>query len=477
MSNSIIDILKQHHIHHITTHSGAVGSNSAFFAVQGHNVNGNDFIEDALKNGAAIVFSDDIQHKNHPLCYIVKDINIALAEAAEFLYPIKDQTIVAITGTNGKTSTAHFYMQILQQQNIPVAAIGTAGIYYYDGVSTKHEPVPGNLTTSDALTFRKVAQDLYSKGIKFIAIEASSHGLHQKRMWGVPITAAGFTSFSHDHLDYHKTAQDYMAAKMLLFSKHTIDNAKCFISDTIPNYQNVKKEIETYDNRCSVIGENADCDIRITNFSETINGNNAKIITDKQIDISTQLIGNFQLSNILIAWQLAINSTKQDIPITVLSNLHSIPGRMERILQISDEKHVFVDYSHTPDSLQKSLQSLKHLCEGRLVVVFGCGGDRDASKRPIMGKIANDIADIVIITDDNPRLEDASSIRKDIKQATPDAIEIGDRQEAIIHAIDLMKENDILLIAGKGHEDYQIIGTTKIHLDDREIARNKLQGK
>lgn len=476
MSNSIIEILKNHNIKHMTTHSEKVGDHTAFFAVQGYNVNGNDFIEQALSNGAKIVFSDD-KTQTHTDCYIVDDINIALAEAAEFLYPIKDQTIIAITGTNGKTSTSHFYMQILQQQNIPVAAIGTAGIYYFDGTDTKHMPVPGNLTTSDALTFRQVAQELYKKGIKHIAIEASSHGLHQKRMWGVPITAAGFTSFSHDHLDYHKTVEDYLAAKMMLFANHTVKNAPCYISCTIPNYQEIKQNIINLGNQCAVIGNEQDCDILIDEVNETIHGIKARITTDTQYQVNTQLIGDFQISNAVIAWQLAISSTNIDFPISVISNLYGIPGRMERISHINDNKHVFVDYSHTPDSLQKSLESLKKLCKGRLLVVFGCGGDRDASKRPIMGKTADQLADIVIVTDDNPRLEDASTIRKQIIQMVPKALEIGDRQEAIRHAIDIMQYNDILLIAGKGHEDYQIIGAKKIHLDDREIARKKLQEK
>ena len=312
-----------------------------------------------------------------------------------------------------------------------------------------------------------------------MAFEASSHGLHQKRMGNIKVKSAAFTSFSQDHLDYHQTMENYLHAKLDLFLNNLEKDGDAVINMEIDNFQYVQKFLEDNNISYTTVGGNGD--IHIISNDQNINHQNIMFkFQDKIYEFQTEIIGSFQAINLLIAakvvYNLAINFEQI---VSVLPNIQSVCGRLQRITHKDDKYHIFVDYAHTPDALQRSLTELKKLknIAGKLYVVFGCGGDRDKSKRPIMGKIASEIADKVIITDDNPRNENAAKIRNEIFSGSRVGDLIDDRKKAIIDTVNILKEHDILLIAGKGHEDYQIIGTEIIKFSDIEIAQYALNNK
>lgn len=472
--SEIAQIFLERNIKDVTFDSRHVPQGAAFIALKGRISNGNDFALKALEQGASIVITDDPTQIHDERFLLVKDSKVALADAAEYLYPLRIPHIVAVTGTNGKTSTTHFYRQILTTLGHKVANLGTTGLYYFDGDQTHHDPLSGhNMTTLDVVAFHKIAHKLAKIGITHLAIEASSHGLDQGRLKGITVQAAGFTSFSHDHLDYHGTMEDYLAAKMQLFSENLAPSGVALLSSTIPNCQQLKTDIKKLGRKCKIIGYEENADIIIDEYSEDITGSRGLVTLDarRKSDIQTQLIGSFQLSNLILAHQMAEVTLSSHIATDILDLATNVPGRMERVSNVNEKIHVFVDYSHTPDALEQSLNSLKKICDGQLIVVFGCGGNRDKSKRPLMGQVASQIANIVIVTDDNPRDEDPAAIREQILSKAPGAIEIADRANAIARAIEMMQQGDITLIAGKGHENYQIIGEKVINFDDALIAK------
>lgn len=457
--------------------SREVKSGDAFFAITGDSFDGNEYIKEALKKGASFVFTDNpsIQGKN--IEYIA-DIRMGLAIAAGVMYQKMPENLVAVTGTNGKSSVVSYVHQILSALKQTSASIGTLGVDSTEEIIDKNlcngESI---LTTADPISFRKILSVLSNSGVHNVAFEASSHGLFQRRLGDIKVKSAAFTSFSQDHLEYHQTMDDYLKAKLILFTENLVDGGEAIINSEIMFFDFIKSFLLEKNISFCTVGRKGD--IKIKKNKQYLEGQCIVFeYEDKKYEFETNIIGSFQAINLLMAAKLVYNlGLEFDKIVSILSKIEAVPGRLQRITNVDSEYQVFVDYAHTPDALQKSLEELKKLKKktGDLYVVFGCGGDRDALKRPIMGKIACEIADKVVITDDNPRTEDPRKIRGQIAEAAVEAEEIADRKSAIIDTIAKLRKDDILLIAGKGHENYQIIGKEKFKFSDIEIAKKAVQ--
>jgi UDP-N-acetylmuramoyl-L-alanyl-D-glutamate--2,6-diaminopimelate ligase len=389
--------------------------------------------------------------------------------AARF-FRAQPRTIAAVTGTNGKTSVASFTRQIWSHGGIQAASIGTLGLIA-PGVER-----PGALTTPDPVSLHQILSDLAADGVDHLAMEASSHGLDQYRLDGVRVTIAGFTNLSRDHLDYHRTMEAYLKAKLRLFASVMQPGGTAVLNADVPEFDAIKSVCAARGHRVMSYGRAGD-DIALEASSPTPRGQALRLrIGGKAHDIEIPLAGSFQAANVLCALSMAIaGGADEDDALEALPTLIGAKGRMERVAELNGAP-VYVDYAHTPDALENVLNALRPHAAGRLIVVFGCGGDRDAGKRPIMGDIAARLADVVFVTDDNPRTENADAIRWAIlggipKTAAP-AREIGDRAAAIAAALRELEPGDVLLLAGKGHERGQIVGDKVLPFDDSEVARN-----
>lgn len=470
----------------ISIDSRSVKQGTAFFAI-GSGIN---YASEALSKGASIIVTDNPSYKTQPF-YFAEDIIATLAESLKYFYPQSPKYRVAVTGTNGKTSVASYFMQLASLLKLPSASIGTMGLQTSNNIKIPCDE-NASLTTPDIVTMYKIMHNLGESGIDHLAFEASSHGLAQKRILGIKIQAAGFTNITHDHLDYHQNFENYKAAKLKLFSENLEENGTAIINADIDCYMEIKNYIERSGR--SVISIGTDGDLKIHAIESNISGQKIDFSYDtKNYSFTTNILGSFQAINLLMAALLlaqADSNIKFPDIISVIDKVKAPKGRLERvelgigngdeILSARNYKdyNIFIDYAHTPDALEKSLTELVKLSPNCLIILFGCGGNRDKSKRPIMGKIASSIADLVIITDDNPRNEDPSIIRSEIASAiSSKAVEIEGREKAIRYAVFEMQKGDILLIAGKGHEDYQIIGDKKIYFDDMQIAKNALLEK
>lgn len=476
--HNIIDILQEMEIKNIYFDSRKVTTGSAFFCIQ----YAQHYIEEAIQKGASLIISNTEMHSESAVTIVVvDDVRTALAEAAAFLYSNKPKYMAAVTGTSGKTSVVDYYRQIAGLLGYKAASIGTLGIYCSDPTIIIDNPeFTTNLTTPDVVTMHQILSFFESKGITHVAFEASSHGVDQQRIGEIFVDSAAFTSFSQDHLDYHNTIEAYKFAKLKLFAKNLKAGGTAVIANELMSDNDIKEIFSG-----NSIFSNEDINLvtvgnggKVNIISCTPSITEQKVVfsyKNKEYSIATPIIGSFQATNLLIAASmLEACDTKFDDIVAVLPKIIAVPGRLERITNLQNPWHVFVDYAHKTGALEQTLNELRLLCKNKLHVVFGCGGDRDKSKRKIMGEIAANIADYVIVTDDNPRTEDAASIRKDVLAGCPTAKEVGDRAKAIKYAISELKEGDILVIAGKGNEDYQIIGTTKTHFDDREEVRKWL---
>lgn len=403
----------------------------------------------------------------------LEELRITRAKSASTLYPNKPEYMVAVTGTSGKSSVVDYFRQIAEYLGYKSASIGTIGICCSDtAIEQEAVKFDTGLTTPDSVTMHKLLAFLASKGVTHVAFEASSHGIDQRRIGEIYVQAAGFTSFSQDHLDYHKNMAEYLQAKLKLFSENLIKGGTAVILDSLLAHM-TPSSLGRVSTTLTVGPQGV---IKLLSYEPSLAG--GKVIftyKNKEYEILTPLIGSFQATNLLIACGLleACGVEFNNI-VNVLDKVVAVPGRLQRITAKESPWHIFVDYSHKPDALESSLKELKALCKGKLHVVFGCGGDRDKTKRKPMGEIAAKIADYVIVTDDNPRTENAGLIRQEVMLGCPSAKEIGSRGDAIKYAMQQLKEGDILLIAGKGNEDYQIIGTEKIHFDDAEEVRKWL---
>jgi UDP-N-acetylmuramoyl-L-alanyl-D-glutamate--2,6-diaminopimelate ligase len=475
--HDITQVLQAKSIKDIAFHSGSVVQGGMFFVTDYKE----EYMQHALSQGAAFIVSkepipglpDSVEN------IIVDDVRVALGEAAAFLYPEKPKYMVAVTGTNGKSSIVDYFRQICGALGIKAASIGTMGVYCTDLTITKiiNNATSLDLTTPDVITMHKILNILAKAGVNHVAFEASSHGIEQLRVGSIPVQVAIFTNFSQDHLDYHRTMEEYKKAKLKLFSQNLTPDGTAiifdeFMMDPVIMGFLAKAGITQESGRLITVGKKGN--FSITKAEPTLDGQTIEFTQNdgRIFNAKLDIVGSFQATNIIMAI-VALSKIGINIQDTLehLHNVKAVCGRLERVTRKGYGYHVFVDYAHKPNALENTLSELKSFCTGRLVVVFGCGGNRDTAKRKIMGEIAARIADIVIVTDDNPRMEDPATIRKQVMEGCPNAIEIGSRGEAIAYGVGLMGTGDILLVAGKGHEDYQIIGKKKIHFDDIEEVK------
>lgn len=439
-----------------------------FVAIKGTKFDGNDFIPNVIDVAEYIVTDKPLTkelYKYNDKVILVESSKLALHYLIEKIYPNIPHHLIAVTGTNGKSSTVCYIRQILHHLGIKAASIGTFGTQ-----KDNDETITSSLTTPDNLTLFQTLNILASDGYNYGAIETSSHGIVQDRLNGLKFKAAGFTSFSQDHLDYHDNMEDYFNSKCKLFEDYLTDDALVVVSmQVFANYPIAEK----LKNINYLVIER---DIKILELISNLDKQKIKFeYLGEQYSFETNIIGRFQIDNMLIAIFLihhlgfALNQIVKVIPSVI-----EAAGRLQKINN-QEGFNIFVDYAHTPDALLFVLKELKSLTSGKLFVVFGCGGDRDRSKRKVMGEIAYEYADGVIITDDNPRSEDAASIRREIIQNFSEFIEIASRKSAIEHAISLLKKGDTLIVAGKGHEDYQLIKGEKIYFNDIEVIKSCLK--
>jgi UDP-N-acetylmuramoyl-L-alanyl-D-glutamate--2,6-diaminopimelate ligase len=444
-----------------------------------------DNIRAAIKNKAvAIVLEANVHDKvsqDFPTTsfIVVANAREALSVAAAHLYPTQPTNIFAVTGTNGKSSVMTFIRQILGELSYTAASFGTVGLELTAKTEVASLINVPKLTTPDAMSMHRLLHQLASHGIHSFAFEASSHGLDQYRLHQVRVGSAGFTNLTQDHLDYHGSMEAYFDAKIKLFTEVLADGGAATINVGCPYGKSLALMLRQKNKRVITYAVGAQADLVASKihleagrikFNLTLN---SKDYGQQEISMA----GIFQVENILcaIGMIMGMGFSLPDI-LKVVPRIKSAPGRMELIGHKSNGAAVYVDYAHTPNALMRALQALRfHVKEGRLHVVFGCGGNRDALKRSLMGKIADDFADVIIVTDDNPRHEDPAFIRAQVLANCPHGKEIGDRKQAIEQAIANLNTGDILLIAGKGHETGQLIKDEVIPFDDGQVAAKALQ--
>jgi UDP-N-acetylmuramoyl-L-alanyl-D-glutamate--2,6-diaminopimelate ligase len=449
----------------IAVDSRAVKPGDVFFALAGVKTDGARFIDQAIGTGAVAVVSDRAPENDNRAAFIaVPNPRRALALAAARFYPRQPQTIAAVTGTSGKTSVAVFTRQIWQQLGFAAASIGTIGL-----VSPKRT-VYGSLTTPDPIALHRSLDEIAGDGVTHLAFEASSHGLDQHRLDGVRVSAGAFTNLSRDHMDYHPTVEHYLAAKLRLFTDLVVDGGAAVIAADHDHSAAVIEAARLRRLRIMTVGRSGEA---IQLLAAAVDGFAQKLTLEhdgKQYQVRLPLVGEFQIENAMVAAGLVIATGGDPARVfAALENLQGAPGRLELVGERNGAP-VFVDYAHKPDALAKALEALRPYTKRKLVVVFGAGGDRDAGKRPLMGAIAAENADTVIITDDNPRSENPASIRAAIMAAAKGATDIADRNEAIRAAVAGLQQGDALLIAGKGHETGQIVGDKVLPFSDHEAA-------
>ncbi|MDB9718376.1 UDP-N-acetylmuramoyl-L-alanyl-D-glutamate--2,6-diaminopimelate ligase, partial [Candidatus Pelagibacter sp.] len=470
---------KNHYFSGLCFNSVNCKKNDIFFAINGTKKNGNKFINHAIQKGANTIISNQKFEGIKKNILFIKSSNVrrSLSEFAYKVYKDKPKNIIAVTGTNGKSSVADFYFQILKLNKKKVASIGTLGIKTHNNIRKVLN------TTIDPITLSAVLSKLKKKSINNVILEASSHGLKQNRLDGLEFKTGIFTNLSHDHLDYHKTFNDYLKSKLYLFKKLLKKNANIITDIEIPEYKKIKEialqnkfniqTISNYSGNLKIISHIYHNEKQIVEISY-----NKKIYK-----FETRLIGKIQIKNILMA-VIAANKSSLNFKkiINIIKDLKPVSGRLEQIGNIKNNSKVILDYAHTPEALESSLRSLKEQFKNRkITIVFGCGGDRDKEKRPMMGKIANKYCDRIYLTDDNPRYENPktirSSIRKNINKSK--IYEISNRANAIKKAIFELKTGDILIVAGKGHEKIQVYKKIKkLFSDQQQILKTiKIKNK
>ncbi|MCU0954522.1 MAG: UDP-N-acetylmuramoyl-L-alanyl-D-glutamate--2,6-diaminopimelate ligase [Hyphomicrobium sp.] len=450
----------------VSADSRAVGPGDLFIAIPGNKADGGRYLADAAARGAVAAIAATATARpaglGIPLLQ-TPDPRVALARISARVYTGQPDTVVAVTGTSGKTSVAEFTRQILAACGRRSASLGTIGVV--TSASTSY----GSLTTPDPVTLHKTLAALASDGITHLAMEASSHGLDQHRLDGVAIKAAAFTNLGRDHLDYHPTVDAYFAAKMRLFEDLLPPDQPAIINRDGACSAEAEAIARRTGRQVLTVGRNGDT---ITLVSAERAGFAQRLtlrIGETVAAVDLPLVGAYQVENALVAAALAmaVGESTEDV-IAAMAALKGVKGRLE----IVGEHHgalAVVDYAHKPEALAAALDACRPFATGRLICVFGCGGDRDRGKRPIMGRIAADKADVVIVTDDNPRSEQPAAIRAEVLAGAPGALEIGERELAIQRAVSMMGPGDVLLVAGKGHETGQIVGDTVLPFSDHEV--------
>lgn len=458
--------------------------NSLFVAINGYNTDGHKYINEAIKNGSRAIICEKIPEKiefDFELVFIkVNNSRIALSQISYAWYdhPNEELKLIGVTGTNGKTTVSYLIKSILESAGKTTGLIGTTGIQI--GKKT----IDATHTTPESLELARIFAEMKKNKVEYVIMEVSSHALHQDRTYGLNFKAGVFTNITHEHLDYHKTMDNYAKAKKILFDN--LDKEAIALVNSDSKYSEFI--IENCDAPKYKLSVNKNTDFNIENISTGIDSTTFDLIWHKNnedtiINLDIKLPGKFNIENtsIAAATALLLDIDSDKVQEGILRS-KGAPGRMNKI-KLNNEAIGIIDYAHTPDALEKALTTLKDIIDdsehknNKLICVFGCGGDRDKAKRPRMGKIASDIADKVIITNDNPRTENPQKIIKDILEGITEPCNekcfiIKDRKTAINEAYKISKANDIILIAGKGHETYQILGTKKIHFDDMEELKN-----
>lgn len=445
------------------TDSRIIQPGQTYVAIKGHTVDGHNFINQAIERGATKLVVEHDVDVDVPYIVVPDTKEYLKNELAErYSKAIDDLTIVGVTGTNGKTTTCYLTYQMLNQLGINTAYIGTIGFYCGDN---KRE-LPN--TTPDILSMYKLFYEAIENGCTHVVMEVSSHSLEEERIKGLHFNTAAFTNLTQDHLDFHKTMENYLNAKTKILN-YIVPNGYMIVNNDDP----YAKYFNKYGIQRITLGHNDESNIRINDSHYT--PTNTHIVFNDIVprEITTNLTSKFNVYNYMMSYSIlrSLGITYEEIR-DVTKTIKAPTGRCE-IIPVNNG-YAVVDYAHTPDAVEKIISSMEELKEGKIITVIGCGGDRDPLKRPIMGNIACSMSDHVIFTNDNPRTEDPKKIMYDITHDLPyDNYEvIFDRTEAIHHGIDMLNEKDILLVLGKGHEDYQIIGHDKIHLDDHEIVKS-----
>ena len=468
----------KHKFRKVSCNSKKIKNGDVFFAINGHINNGNLFINDAIKNGAKTIISDNnfSGYKNDVLFIKNKNPRKLLSNLINKIHPKKPKNLIAITGTNGKSSIANFYYQILKLNNLKVASIGTLG------VQTNFKKYVTENTTSDPIIINKILNKIKKKKINNVILEASSHGLKQHRLDGIKFNTGIFTNLSRDHLDYHKSYKDYLNSKMILFKNLLKKNSNVIFDKEIKQANKLGKICNQKKYKKITIGNNK-AELNIINHRYINNFQEVKIQFKKKFfTFRTSLIGKLQIKNLLMAICAAkVSKLNFDKILRSIIKIKPVHGRLEPVGNLLNRSKVILDYAHTPDALKSSLKDIKEqFSESKINLVFGCGGERDKPKRKIMGKIANEYSNKIYLTDDNPRNENPKKIRNDIKRniIKSKLFEIPSRKNAIKKAIQDLKAGEILLIAGKGHENYQEYSKKKFFSDKKNILNNiKIKNK
>ncbi|HOZ32367.1 MAG TPA: UDP-N-acetylmuramoyl-L-alanyl-D-glutamate--2,6-diaminopimelate ligase [Tabrizicola sp.] len=457
----------------LTADSRAVRPGMLFAALAGSAVHGAQFIAMAIEQGATAILTDaggaklaaKVLADSETALVVAEDPRAALACAAALWFGAQPEVMVAVTGTNGKTSVATFARQIWAALGHEAINIGTTGI---EGAWT----APSSHTTPDAITLQKLLAAAAQGGVTHAAMEASSHGLDQRRLDGVRLRAAGFTNLTQDHLDYHGTMEAYFDAKAQLFTRLLPEDGVAVVNLDGARGSDMAELALSRGLRVLTVGKGQGADLQIAATRPDATGQEVRYLWQgRAFQTRLALIGAFQAENVAVAAGLAIAAgDAPEAVLAVLPRLTGVRGRMQLAATRRNGAAVYVDYAHTPDALETALRALRPHVMGRIIVVFGAGGDRDRTKRPLMGAAAKAHADVLYVTDDNPRTEDPASIRAAVLAACPEAHEVGDRAEAILRAVDALLPGDALLIAGKGHESGQVIGTDIYPFDDVEQA-------
>jgi UDP-N-acetylmuramoyl-L-alanyl-D-glutamate--2,6-diaminopimelate ligase len=469
-----IDTLQDVQITGLTADSRRVEPGYLFAALpsatRGSGTDGRDYIGDAVARGAvAVLAPPGTVLKDAAQLVVDENPRRQLALLAARFYQRQPKTVAAVTGTNGKSSVVGFTRQIWSHLGMPAASIGTLGI---DADGFDAGP---SLTTPDPVALHKTLADLADAGVDHLSMEASSHGLDQYRLDGVDIVAAAFTNLTRDHLDYHQSEADYFAAKLRLFEQLLRPDGTAVLNADSPYYEEIRDACRLAGHRISSYGLNTS-DMRIDDLSPLADGLRLCVtIAQRTYETRLPLVGAFQAHNALAALGLAIGcGADVEDAFAALARLKGVRGRMQLAGRHPNGAPVYIDYAHTPDALETALLAIRPHVAGKLTVVFGAGGDRDPGKRAMMGKVAAEFADRAIVTDDNPRREDPASIRRQILTGCPGAAEYDNRAKAIAAAIAELASEDVLIIAGKGHETGQIVGTQVLPFDDVEVAGEAL---
>ncbi|SEG07056.1 UDP-N-acetylmuramoyl-L-alanyl-D-glutamate--2,6-diaminopimelate ligase [Bosea lathyri] len=447
--------------------SRKVSAGEVFVALAGAKADGARFIADAAMRGASAIVSGGARPDglDPAIAFAqVSDPRLALALAAARVHPRQPGTIVAVTGTSGKSSVADFTRQIFQALGHESASLGTIGVVTSKGADY------GSLTTPDPLSLHASLDRLAAQGVTHLAMEASSHGLDQRRLDGVRLKAGAFLNLGHDHLDYHPSVGEYLAAKLRLWELLP-EGAPVVINRDEPYATQAADAAKARGHRVIGIGRKGETVTLLANAREGFSQRLTLGVDGRDLTVTLPLVGDFMAGNALVAAGFAIAVGEDPIAaLQAISGLTGVAGRLERVGEINGGL-VVVDYAHKPDALAAVLATLRRYATGRLICVFGCGGDRDRSKRPLMGAIAAEKADIAIVTDDNPRSENPAAIRAEVLAASPMLREIADRADAIRTAVGMLAAGDLLIVAGKGHETGQIVGDRTLPFSDHDVVR------